>query len=70
MEGDAARRFCGVCSKHVHNLSAMNVDDADELLRASAGQELCVRYQAESDGMTVDKILSEMIETKFRGVGA
>lgn len=50
MEGDGARRFCGVCSRHVHDLSAMNLDDADELLRASAGQELCVRYQTEADG--------------------
>ncbi len=50
MEGDAERRFCGVCDKHVHNLSAMRLDDARALLQASAGNNLCVRYSAESDG--------------------
>jgi hypothetical protein len=50
MDGDAERRFCGVCQKHVHNLSAMRHDDATALLRGSAGDHLCVRYTAESDG--------------------
>ncbi|MBL9106816.1 MAG: hypothetical protein JNL82_38230 [Myxococcales bacterium] len=50
MEGDAERRFCGVCEKHVHNLSAMNHDDAQALLSRTADEHLCVRYSAESDG--------------------
>lgn len=50
MEGGEARRFCGVCEKHVHDLSAMRQDEAAELLRASAGERLCVRYTAEADG--------------------
>lgn len=50
MEGGAERRYCGVCQKHVHNLSAMNLDDARALLRDSAGDSLCVRYAAEADG--------------------
>ncbi|MCA9635606.1 MAG: hypothetical protein KC420_06195, partial [Myxococcales bacterium] len=50
MEGDSERRFCGVCEKHVHNLSAMRHDDALALLRDSAGESLCVRYTAEADG--------------------
>lgn len=50
MEGDAERRFCGVCQKHVHNLSAMTHDDATALLQATAGEHLCVRYTAEPDG--------------------
>jgi hypothetical protein len=50
MEGDSERRFCGVCEKHVHNLSAMRVDDAAALLAASASEHLCVRYTAEADG--------------------
>jgi hypothetical protein len=50
MDGDAERRFCGVCQKHVHNLSAMRLDDARELLRESASGGLCVRYNAEADG--------------------
>ncbi|MEZ4451308.1 MAG: hypothetical protein R3B09_17645 [Nannocystaceae bacterium] len=50
MEGGAERRFCGVCEKHVHNLSAMRYDDAVALLQESAGEHLCVRYSAEADG--------------------
>ena len=50
MAGDSERRFCGVCEKHVHNLSAMRHDDAQELLRQAAGDNLCVRYSAEDDG--------------------
>lgn len=50
MEGDAERRYCGVCQTHVHDLSAMRHDDAEALLRAAAGQRLCVRYSAEPDG--------------------
>jgi len=50
MAGDSERRFCGVCEKHVHNLSAMRHDDAQELLRQAAGDNLCVRYAAEDDG--------------------
>ncbi|HRI08442.1 MAG TPA: hypothetical protein PKW35_11520 [Nannocystaceae bacterium] len=50
MEGDAERRFCGVCEKHVHDLSAMRYDDAVAPLRESAGEHLCVRYSAEADG--------------------
>lgn len=50
MAGDAERRFCGVCQKHVHNLSEMRHDEAQSLLRASGGEHLCVRYTAEEDG--------------------
>lgn len=50
MTGDSERRYCGVCEKHVHNLSAMNHDEAQALLTASAGEHLCVRYSAEADG--------------------
>jgi hypothetical protein len=50
MDGDEERRFCGVCQKHVHNLSAMRHDEAKALLRETAGEHLCVRYTSESDG--------------------
>ncbi|MBK7826687.1 hypothetical protein [Nannocystis sp.] len=50
MQGDAARRFCGVCQKHVHNLSAMAHDEAQALLAAKAKEHLCVRYSSEADG--------------------
>jgi len=50
MNGDAERRFCGVCQKDVHNLSAMRHDEAEALLRERSGEHLCVRYTAEVDG--------------------
>lgn len=50
MQGEGARRFCGVCQKDVHNLSAMGHDEARALLAASAKQSLCVRYTSEADG--------------------
>ena len=50
MEGGEARRFCGVCQKDVHNLSAMAQAEAQALLGAHAGEHLCVRYSSESDG--------------------
>lgn len=50
MDGGEERRFCGVCQKDVHNLSAMRHDEAQALLQERAGERLCVRYTAESDG--------------------
>lgn len=50
MNGDDARRFCGICQKDVHNLSAMAHAEAQALLREKSGEHLCVRYSSESDG--------------------
>lgn len=50
MDGSAERRYCGVCRKHVHNLSEMRLDEARDLLARSGGEQLCVRYTAEADG--------------------
>lgn len=50
MNGGEERRFCGVCQKDVHNLSAMRHDEAEALLKERSGEQLCVRYTAESDG--------------------
>ena len=50
MNGDEARRFCGICQKDVHNLSAMAHAEAQALLREKPGEHLCVRYSSESDG--------------------
>jgi hypothetical protein len=50
MQGAGARRFCGVCQKDVHDLSAMAQAEAQALLDEHGGASLCVRYTAESDG--------------------
>jgi hypothetical protein len=50
MHGDEARRFCGICQKDVHNLSAMAQAEAQALLRERSGEHLCVRYSSVPDG--------------------
>ncbi|MFT4975720.1 MAG: hypothetical protein ACI8S6_001613 [Myxococcota bacterium] len=47
MTGDEGRRFCGQCSKHVHNLSAMTEPEAEAVLKKP---EVCVRYSHRTDG--------------------
>lgn len=46
----ATRRFCDVCSKNVHNLSAMSRDEARTFLRVNAGKKLCVTYKHDARG--------------------
>ncbi|WAS98185.1 hypothetical protein [Nannocystis punicea] len=50
MHGDDERRFCDVCAKHVHNLSAMSRQAATDLLQTHKGEHLCVRYSNQEDG--------------------
>lgn len=51
MEGGERQRYCQVCEKTVHNLSAMTPKEAQAVLeRRRAGQRLCVRYSAREDG--------------------
>jgi hypothetical protein len=47
MEGDEQKRFCGSCRKHVHDLSAMTEDKAQEVLQAP---NVCVRFQTDPQG--------------------
>lgn len=56
MVGDDRVRFCLQCDKNVFNLSAMSREDAEGLLEARAGGEMCVRYYQRADGtiMTSD----------------
>jgi hypothetical protein len=49
-DGDA-QRFCGVCVKQVHDLSAMTEPQARAVLATeSAKGRVCVRYKADRDG--------------------
>jgi hypothetical protein len=52
MAGDERVRFCGSCSKHVFNLSAMAEDEAESLIRNEAGK-LCARLFRRPDGTVV-----------------
>lgn len=47
MSGDEQRRFCGQCSKSVHNLSEMTEPEARTLLRQP---DVCVRFATQPDG--------------------
>lgn len=49
MRGDDRVRFCGICEKHVYNLSGMSAAEAGALL-ASRGDALCVRFFQRADG--------------------
>ncbi|WP_438027295.1 hypothetical protein [Sorangium sp. So ce233] len=49
MVGDDRVRFCPHCEKNVYNLSEMPRDEAERLVRASAG-DLCVRLYRRADG--------------------
>ena len=54
MNGDAQKRFCGSCQKHVHDLSEMDAESANELLAKHDG-EVCVRVRRNADGSVVTK---------------
>jgi hypothetical protein len=50
LEGDA-RRFCGVCTKQVHDLSALTEPQARSVLAEESPKgRICVRYKADGDG--------------------
>jgi hypothetical protein len=56
MMGDERVRFCLSCEKNVYNLSAMTSTEAEALIEARSGGEICVRYYRRKDGtlMTQD----------------
>ena len=52
MAGDQRSRFCEHCGLHVHNLSAMTLDEAQRLVCERAGR-LCVRFERDALGRVV-----------------
>ena len=48
MTGGTARRFCGSCTRHVHDLSAMTAPAAKRLVAEEPN--LCVRYAVDPAG--------------------
>jgi hypothetical protein len=49
MKGDDKVRFCPDCALNVYNLSAMDVEEAAEVL-ASTEERLCLRFYRRADG--------------------
>ncbi len=52
MIGDDYARFCGICEKHVYNLSTLSADEAAALVREKEGK-LCVRLYRRLDGTVI-----------------
>ena len=44
------RRFCDACSKHVHDLSAMDERSAQAFWEATAHMDICISYLSDEDG--------------------
>ena len=54
MAGDDKVRFCQGCQLHVYNLSAMDVEEAADLIASHDGQ-LCVRFYRRLDGTVLTR---------------
>ncbi len=53
MAGDSRKRFCGHCQKYVHNLSEMESNQIQDLLKT--GDSICVKLSRRSDGSIITK---------------
>jgi hypothetical protein len=49
MSGDDRKRFCGQCRLNVYNLSAMNAEEAENLLAQNGGR-VCTYFYQRQDG--------------------
>ncbi len=54
MSGDERQRFCGECQKHVHDLTEMTPEEAQQLFENSAGTP-CVRFVPDETGAPIFK---------------
>ena len=54
MAGDDRVRFCGECKLNVYNLSAMQRDEAEDLVR-NREKRLCVRFYQRNDGTVLTR---------------
>jgi hypothetical protein len=50
MDGDTDVRFCKSCEKNVYNLSMMSREEAESVLGAAGGKDICVRLYRRDDG--------------------
>ena len=68
MEGDEKVRFCATCRQHVYNLSAMEVEEAADVISRNTGS-LCVRFYRRLDGtvMTSDCPVGRQLLAANRG---
>lgn len=66
MVGDERVRFCLSCEKNVYNLSSMQRDDAEALLRERLGNDVCVRFYQRADGTILTQDCPEGVKKKRR----
>jgi hypothetical protein len=52
MSGDARRRLCAQCDKHVHNLSGMRPAELQRFIQQRNGTE-CIAYILRADGTMI-----------------
>ncbi len=50
MDGESSERHCDKCDKSVHNLSSLSRDEAEALLDANQGRDICINYVATRSG--------------------
>lgn len=55
MRGDERRRFCASCKLHVHDLSAMTREQAEDVLRGAGKGRVCVRLFRRADGRVLTR---------------
>ena len=53
MDGNASRRFCGHCQKHVHNFEEMDAKSVTELLNSVSS--ICAKVRRQADGSIITK---------------
>ena len=58
LDGGDKQRFCGECSLHVHNLSAMTRGEAQELIEeeTASGERVCVTFKRDVNGELVNAL--------------
>jgi hypothetical protein len=66
MLGDERVRFCLSCEKNVFNLSSMPREEAEDLLRARLGSDLCIRFYQRADGTILTQDCPTGVKKKRR----
>lgn len=71
MQGGDTERFCAKCARTIVNLSALNEDERQALLRRSRPGELCIAYYKRLTGecVSAEKPLHRSELGKFRQYG-
>jgi hypothetical protein len=59
-------RFCLGCEKNVYNLSSLPREDAEALLQARLGNDLCVRFYQRADGTILTQDCPVGVQKKQR----